>query len=89
VRCGLPVRQPRATWAATISREIRCNSLSAANRRALREGAQPVPVAQLWSFHGRANGVFHAALTGVACPANTCQEPDLLIHISFQRSWYL
>jgi len=48
-----------------------------------------VPVAQLWSFHGRANGVFHAALTGVACPANTCQEPDLLIHISFQRSWYL
>jgi len=25
LRCGLPLRQPRETWAATISREIRCD----------------------------------------------------------------
>ena len=25
LRCGLPLRQPRETWAVTISREIRCD----------------------------------------------------------------
>lgn len=25
MRCGLPLRRPRETWAATISREIRCD----------------------------------------------------------------
>jgi hypothetical protein len=46
LRCGLPLRQPRETWAATISREIRCDSLSPANQRNVANGHRASAVLQ-------------------------------------------